>query len=312
MKKNVFSCYQIKVFEMSKRLIIILLVVCYCCLNCAATNRALLVGIGKYPTAKTGWKPIHGDVDIELLVPSLKKNGFTDIKTLINQNATKNNIVSALRALAVRCQLGDKVYFHFSGHGQPIADENNDEDGEFDESMVPFDAYRASYTTSYGKYEGQNHLIDDEYNPLLNTIKKKIGAKGEMFVVIDACYSEGMERGDEDELGIEDKDILTSARGTSDPFIVKGHSKYLKGIPQPKRFTQGALLTIVSACLKTERNYEYKTATGKMYGSLSFYIYTLLKSDANFSRWIKCFEQKDYKRYKIFQIIQHPTITIYK
>lgn len=81
MQKNVFSCYQIKVFEMSKRLIIILLVVCYCCLNCAATNRALLVGIGKYPTAKTGWKPIHGDVDIELLVPSLKKewiHGYKD------------------------------------------------------------------------------------------------------------------------------------------------------------------------------------------------------------------------------------------
>ena len=79
---------------MSKRLIILLIAVCYCWLNCTATNRALLVGIGKYPTAKTGWKPIHGDVDIELLVPSLKKNGFTDIKTLINQNATKKNIVS--------------------------------------------------------------------------------------------------------------------------------------------------------------------------------------------------------------------------
>lgn len=39
--------------------------------------------------------------------------------------------------MAVRCQSGDKVYFHFSGHGQPIVDENKDEDGEFDESMIP-------------------------------------------------------------------------------------------------------------------------------------------------------------------------------
>lgn len=295
-----------------RRIIVILMLICgVCSVRCLATNRALLVGIGKYPTATTGWKPIHGDADIKLLVPSLKSNGFTDIKTLINQEATKANIVRELNAMAMRCQTGDKVYFHFSGHGQPIADENADEIGDYDESMIPYDAYRTCCTTKKGKYEGQNHLIDDEYNPLLNAIKTKIGSTGEMFVVIDACHSQGMERGEEDELGIEDIDILTSSRGTSDPFMPNGHSSYLKRVPKPKRFTAGAALTIVSACLKTERNYEYKTSSGKMYGSLSYYIYTLLKTNADYKRWARCFQKGEYKKHKIFQIIQHPTITSY-
>lgn len=43
-----------------------------CVIDNYATNRALLIGIGKYPTSKTEWKQIHGDADVKLLAPALK------------------------------------------------------------------------------------------------------------------------------------------------------------------------------------------------------------------------------------------------
>lgn len=190
-----------------------------CCLLAAlpaalvAENRALLVGIGQYGNG-TGWHPIHGDADVRLLRPMLAKRGFTDITTLENAAATKRAIVQALRALAERCRPGDKVYFHFSGHGQPVEDANGDEDKPFDESIVPYDACR---TPSAG-YAGQNHLVDDELNPLLDAVKRKIGAGGQLFVAVDACYSKGMERGET--VGEDGAELLLSLRGDNHPFVL--------------------------------------------------------------------------------------------
>lgn len=285
---------------------LLMLITLACCIEGAhSANRALLIGIGKYPTAQTGWKVIHGDADVALLSPVLRQHGFTDIKTLVNAQATKEAIVRELKSLVTRSQNGDKVYIHFSGHGQPIEDANDDEQAEFDESIIPYDACRYSKNG----YAGEKHLIDDEYNPLLNAIKKKVGRDGFLFVAIDACYSRGMERGEETE--VEDPDIIASARGTDDSFIVNGHSLYLKNVPRPQRFSLGGKMYVVSACLETERNYECKTPSGKMYGSLSYYIYTLLKKDADFTRWAQCFDGKDYRKYRIFQTSQHPYIIEY-
>lgn len=71
---------------------------------------------------------------------------------------------------------------------------------------------------------------------------------------------------------------------------------------------------VLTACLNTERNFECKTIQGKMYGSLSYYIYTLLKKDADFSRWAVCLKSQDYKKtpIRIFQVFQHPNVIIYR
>ena len=133
--------------------IILLLLLSASFLTDSATNRALLVGIGQYDTRQTGWSIIHGDNDVALLQPLLKKQGFNDIVTLVNEQATKAMIVAALTSLANRCEPGDMVYFHFSGHGQPIRDDNRDEEKskKYDESIIPNDACRDSRNMC-GKY----------------------------------------------------------------------------------------------------------------------------------------------------------------
>lgn len=67
-------------------------------------------------------------------------------------------------------------------------------------------------------------MIDDELAPLLDVIKNKIGTKGDLFVVIDACYSKGIQK---DEITEIDPDILKYARGTDQPFVPKPGCKYL-------------------------------------------------------------------------------------
>lgn len=280
-------------------------------LMAAAANRALLVGIGQYDRAKTGWNVIHGDADVELLRPMLAKRGFSDIVTLSNAQATKKAIVSELVSLAYRCRPGDKIYFHFSGHGQPIRDDNRDEEGvrkdkRYDEAVIPYDACRDRRKMG-GTYIGQNHLIDDELAPLLDAIKRKLGKGGEMFVAVDACYSRGIQK---DELTDLDPELLKYIRGTDIAFTPPDRKSFVAGIAKPKEFTPGATLCIVTACQNNERNYEYRTPSGKMYGSLSYYIYTLLKRDADFGRWRRCFETNEYRARGIFQTMQHPSIEV--
>ncbi len=271
-----------------------------------AENRALLIGIGQY-AKETGWKKIHGDFDVELLKPLLEKEGFI-VSTLVNSEATKQAILNSLAELRDSCKIGDKVYFHFSGHGQPVIDKNYDENDGIDEAMIPNDAWK--YFTR-GEYEGENHLIDDEYNLFLVEIKEKIGKEGIMFVVIDACHSRDMERGDEGD--ITDNDILKSARGTDDCFEFESvvYSNLLAEKPLPKSLNKGAKLVVVSACKEDERNFEYKTANNKMYGSLSYCIAQLLNDNCDFNKWETFFQEEKYRNLKIFQSSQHPSVTVY-
>ena len=214
-----------------------------------------MIGIGQYDQMKTGWSRIHGDKDVELLEPLLKKQGFKDIVAITNEKATKAVIVKELKSLSARSLPGDKVYFHFSGHGQPVRDDNKDEaklGKKYDESIVPFDAYRDNLKMG-GKYEGQNHLIDDELAPLFDAIKKKIGKNGEFMVVIDACNSKGIQK---DEVTEIDPDILRYARGTDQPFVPKPGSTYLANLPKPGNFSPGAEMIVITACGSDESNYE--------------------------------------------------------
>lgn len=287
------------------RQLILILLLSASALSGLATNRALLVGIGKYDQMKTGWNVIHGDNDVALLRPLLQKRGFNDIIALTNEQATKAKIVNELNALAERCQSGDNVYFHFSGHGQPIRDDNGDEgkSKKYDESIIPYDACRDSRKMN-GKYVGQYHLIDDELCPLLDAIKRKLGPDGELFVAVDACFSKGIQK---DEMTDIDPELLKYVRGTNHAFTPPGRIT----VKSPKQFSKGANLTVVTACKENERNIEYKAPSGKMYGSLSYYISILLKSNADFNRWRQCFSDKAYSSRGIFQSSQHPSIEVF-
>lgn len=182
----------------------------------AQTKRALAIGLGEQQDK--AWNKINGDKDVPLVQTMLKNAGFKSVTTLVNRQATKVGIVGAFKRLTASCKQGDVVYIHYSGHGQQMTDVHNDEKDGLDECWIPYDAYRKANAT----YHGEKHLTDDELNVYLNAIRNKIGAKGKLLVVIDACHSGDGTRGDEDEVvrGVEDTLVVDSlnARGLYETF----------------------------------------------------------------------------------------------
>ncbi len=241
----------------------------------AQTKKALVIGISHYKQlGEKTWGTIHGANDAELIISVLKKQGFKTTK-ICNKEATANRIRKEMYLLISSCRKGDFVYLHFSCHGQPYEDLNGDEEDNWDESIVPYDAYMEY---KKGKYEGANHITDDELNSFFHKIRKAIGEKGFVSVTIDACHAGGSSRGD-DELKKEEEEFFV--RGTKNGF--SPHGREFK----PRINTKGhytitqevglANIVILEACRSYQSNYEIKQS-GTYYGPLSYFISQVLNN----------------------------------
>lgn len=250
---------------------------CFLCLgifycNAIPIHRGLVIGLGQYED--TNWAKINGDNDVRYVVRMLEQIGYTDIKTIRNQEATKKGIITALDNLARRCSLGDKVYIHYSGHGQLMTDLNGDEStrwkgwhAQWDESIIPYDAYM-TYCT---KDRGEKHISDDELAQYLTKIRQAVGKKGEIIVVLDACHSGDATRGELDEI----------VRGVDAKFNIPKNPNAPMVAPIPEQW-----LTI-SACQPYQLCTEIK---GKRVGKLTYALYSLGKSFFGLNK-------KDMERY---------------
>ena len=233
----------------------------------AQTKRALVIGLGEQQDK--AWNKINGDKDVPLVQGMLKNAGFKSVTTLVNRQATKTGIIGAFRKMAASCKQGDVVYVHYSGHGQQMTDVHNDEKDGLDECWIPYDAYRKASAP----YHGEKHLTDDELNVYLNAIRHKIGAKGKLLVVIDACHSGDGTRGDNDEVvrGVEDTLVVDSlnGRGLYETFemlksLFMGDYDKEKIINDKAKPLAERWITI-SACRSDQVNVEMKSpAVGKL------------------------------------------------
>ena len=261
------------------------------------SKRAFMVGISNYSwnqqlTDGNGWDDIHGENDVKLLAPTLKKQGFS-IQKLCNKEATANNIRKSLASFSTKCKSGDIVYLHFSCHGQPFEDYDGDESDGWDEALVPFDALKEY---RQGKYTGENHITDDELNGYLKTIRNRVGPNGIVYVVIDACHAGSSYRGDED----EDSVVI---RGTDKGFS-KTNKQYAPRIDKRGKIkvessAQMASICILEACRSYQVNSEIR-ASDKYYGSLSYYVNEVLKSsrlinDASWTEKVRILMDKDVR-----------------
>ncbi|MGN1173473.1 MAG: caspase family protein [Muribaculaceae bacterium] len=247
-------------------LMMLLCVVSVCGVS-GQTRRALVIGIGEQED--TMWVKINGDKDVAYVEEMLHGAGYSDdnIIKLVNKEATKAAIVGAFRRLSERCEMGDVVYVHFSGHGQMMKDVHNDEKDGLDECWIPYDAYRRPCVQD----RGEKHLTDDEVNVCLGAISDKIGDSGKMLVVIDACHSGDATRGDDDEV----------ARGVGDVFglvntyvwdldIEVGFPDYVN----PEARENDERWITLSACQSGELNYEMRSPS---VGKLTYALHETVK-----------------------------------
>jgi hypothetical protein len=254
----------------------------------AQVKRALLIGVGAH--LDPAFDKTNADKDVKYLSEVLSSANYKQVIKLVNEQATKANIVEAFQLLEQSCGPKDIVYIHFSGHGQRIKDKSGDEPNMVDESWIPYDAYRKACA----KDRGEKHLIDDELNILLTNIRRKVGDEGKILVVADCCFSGHSTRGD------------IVVRGVQDVFWP---GKQFIKIPMLKDAEQHAAneqWITLSACLSCQVNYEHPT---KSVGMLSYAIYEIVMngnvgSNENFFAQIVRYIEQHRGDYP-----QHPTMT---
>ena len=161
---------------------------------------------------------------------------------------------------------------------------DGDEKDGWDESWIPYDAYRDYCTQD----RGEKHLIDDEIYQFLFEIRGKIGPNGKLLVVADACHSGGSSYSFIN-YSLEDispdneiyKDVVV--RGISTPFKIPFRS-VSKKIKKPEQWL------MLSACKSYEFNQELSKPCA---GILSYALYLASKSGRIEMRKIEDFINKN-------------------
>jgi len=135
-------------------------------------NRALIVGINRYADSRKNLRGCMNDASKVARVCS-NRFKFNDIQMLLNEKATKLNILIALKTLINTSTSGDHVLFYFSGHGGQVPDKDDDEADFLDECLITYD------------HDWDDALTDDDIKQCLWGHNRGVG----VTLIIDACHS---------------------------------------------------------------------------------------------------------------------------
>lgn len=206
-------------------------------------RRALCVGINAYPTAR-----LYGCIaDAQAWQATLAALGFDDITLLVDQQATRDGILQALRQLVATSRAGDVAVFQFAGHGTQLPDPGGDEAGEDtpdqDEAICPID------------FAGGAFVIDDDIGAIFDQIPRDVN----LTCFIDCCHSGTISR-----FGVG----APSAAGggprprflVATPAMVEAHRRFRQGRGARQATGTRGLSTmrevLFAACLSSEVAYE--------------------------------------------------------
>lgn len=136
---------------------------------------ALLVGINDYK----GISDLRGCINDVTNVRNVLKTYFgfgnENIRILVDDRATRDNILFRLEKMIDAATEGDYLIFHFSGHGSQIRDRENDElKDHMDELICPYDM------------NWENGFITDD---MLRDRLDKLAEGVHMEIMLDCCHS---------------------------------------------------------------------------------------------------------------------------
>lgn len=139
-------------------------------------DKALLVGINNYQSIGDLRGCINDTHSIQSLL--INEYGFneSDIHLLSDSEVTKAALTKQWKWLIGDTKAGDRIVFHFSGHGSYSADEDGDEDDGVDELICLYDMDWSN---------PDSYLLDDE----LREWTKKIPKDVLLTVILDSCHS---------------------------------------------------------------------------------------------------------------------------
>lgn len=145
-------------------------------------RKALLVGINDYPDPEN---QLNGCVnDVFRMSEVLQEMGFdpSEIKVVLNERATSENLRKMMDWLLSDAQNGDTRIFYYSGHGAQIPSSDTDgmDDDHLDECLVTYDF----------DWKRENAYTDKEFLKSYSQIPYGV----DFITILDCCHSGGMTR----------------------------------------------------------------------------------------------------------------------
>lgn len=169
-------------------------------------KRALIVGINYEGTGS----PLKGCInDAKNVEAFLKTRGFTEIKLILEKEATTKGIKDGLAWLVKDTEPGDVIVFHYSGHGSQLP--SKVESDGFEEIICPIDL---NWTTRV--------ITDDNLRDIFNTVPNGVNTT----LILDCCHS-GTALDQTDSLIVIDEPVARSNE--------EGTGRYL---PPPSKITK--------------------------------------------------------------------------
>ncbi|QDT16754.1 caspase family protein [Alienimonas californiensis] len=140
-------------------------------------DKALLCGVNNYRSISDLRGCLNDVANVKRLLT--REFGFaeTDVRTLEERKVTKKEVLKGWRWLLKDAGPGDRLVFHFSGHGSYTADEDGDEDDGRDELLCLYDM-------DWSKPD--SYLLDDD---IREELTGKLPEGAELTVLLDCCHS---------------------------------------------------------------------------------------------------------------------------
>jgi len=136
-------------------------------------RKALIIGINKYPQAELQGC-VNDAMEFRDVLMKFYKFTSTNILMLLDEAATKSNIMYNINNLVNGSTDDDILMLFFSGHGTRVIDKQGDEPDGYDECLVPVD------------FRTNGYIIDDSLHKI---IKDKLDPDADLDIFLDSCFS---------------------------------------------------------------------------------------------------------------------------
>lgn len=155
-----------------------------------ATNYALLIGISDYEPAHI--RDLEGPVnDVQDMFTVIQSWGFNakNIQTLLDSQATRDNIINAIQHYSQQLKTGDQLFIFFSGHGTSGKDPNNPVLAAGEGAFLPYDMPKLGGSLQQQQQALKRKLIvvKRDLKPFFEQLDKN---QVLTTLMMDACYSQ--------------------------------------------------------------------------------------------------------------------------
>ena len=134
-------------------------------------KKACLIGINYTNTSNELYGCVNDVMNLKTMLETKYKYNPENIRTIINEQATRNTILREFALLLKNATSGDILFFSYSGHGTYTIDRSGEEIDGKDELLVSVDNYA---------------IFDDELKQIIDIYLKP---NVKLFTLFDNCHS---------------------------------------------------------------------------------------------------------------------------